>query len=683
MVYKMSCYQQSCINSTLLSNMRGDKKRRTQGFQKGNIPWNQGLTFDSDEGSDLQQQTQPKPVIRMSAEQFELVARSRSDDSLLPTPDCEGISSSVRLLRPLPADRSKSQDGSSQVSEGMRLVDSEEMAKCWNESIRLHHSTSPDCANPNLVIHRERKWGVCWKVVLKCTACDFETPEMKLYKEVKQDKPGPNPAAANLALAVGLEDTPISTTRARLLMATMDMVPPAKSSMQRTANQVGKAVTELNTKDMADKVQLIKQVNRDRGVELNEVNIAMDGRYNSTTITSRKKPGQNASQAIGLACETVTDKKYIIGASFQNKLCWTGAWLRGKGLEVTCPGGHAECTSTMSTFAPFSEKNMGKDIGDQLALQGMLIKYVTTDGDSRSAEGVDSAMKTVDPMWRVERLADPTHLAQGQFRHCYKANFSPEMFTGTTREQRKQQQRVLSQDVKARCSLILKELMKTHAGDMNALRSILPRVLEATLLCYSGDCSRCARHSVVCSGGVSRSWWTRSMHLCKNKISNFNMNDSDKHLLQEILKMKLSVEVVEQMKFYTDTQKCEAANRSLSVSLPKNVNFSRNYMGRASSTIHRLNNGPGTSAIEKTECVGVHLSAGAVRALHEMDDESKYQKNYNKDSAVVKRKLLQQGEHIGRYIKAKASMKDKSDYRKGQLDPKPSTSQDRDHSYSK
>ena len=37
------------------------------------------------------------------------------------------------------------------------------------------------------------------------------------------------------------------------------------------------------------------------------------------------------------------------------------------------------------------------------------------------------------------------------------------------------------------------------------------------------------------------------------------------------------------MKFYTDTQKCEAVNRVLSVSLPKNVNFSATMKGRGSS----------------------------------------------------------------------------------------------------
>ena len=99
---------------------------------------------------------------------------------------------------------------------------------------------------------------------------------------------------------------------------------------------------------------MLKDINIKRGHEASEINIAMDGRYNSVTIASRKKPGQNASQAIGIACETMTDKKFVIQASFKNKLCWTGNWLKGKGIDVQCPGGHPECTANMSVFQPFS-----------------------------------------------------------------------------------------------------------------------------------------------------------------------------------------------------------------------------------------------------------------------------------------------------------------------------------------
>jgi hypothetical protein len=459
----------------------------------------------------------------------------------------------------------------------------------------------------------------------------------------------------------------------------MNIPPPARSSMQRTSNRVAQQVTQLNEHDMAEKVQLVKDVNKKRGHAEAEINIAMDGRYNSTTIVSRRKPGQNASQAIGLACETMTDRKYIVAACFQNKLCWTGAWLKGQGIDVTCPGGHTDCTANLSPYAPLSEFAMGKHIGDQLSLQGVLIKYVTTDGDSRSASGVDAALKVLHPMWEVKRLADPGHLGQSQFRRCQRATFSDAMFCCKTRERTRKAHTVFSQDVKARCSLVLKKMMETFAGDLTALKKELPRVLTATIKCYAGDCSNCARYSVVCSGSVNSSWWTRSMFLGTNKISVLNMNESDEHLLQEILKMKLSVEMVDRMKLYTDTQKCEAANRSLSVSLPKNVNYSRNMIGRASSTIHRLNNGPGTSTMSKFAKMGVELCTRVRRSLRQMDAESEYQKQYQKMPAVAKRKLIQHGGRISDLLEYRRKHDSNSDYQKGQLDGVPFHNE---HSYS-
>ena len=70
----------------------------------------------------------------------------------------------------------------------------------------------------------------------------------------------------------------------------------------------------------------------------------------------------------------------------------------------------------MPPFQPFLEYNIGLEIGSELAVQGVLVKYATTDGDGTSAEGIDHAMKSLHPMLNVQRLADPTHLGQSQFR---------------------------------------------------------------------------------------------------------------------------------------------------------------------------------------------------------------------------------------------------------------------------
>ena len=49
------------------------------------------------------------------------------------------------------------------------------------------------------------------------------------------------------------------------------------------------------------------------------------------------------------------------------------------------------------------------------------------------------------------------------------------------------------------------------------------------------------------------------MFLSSNRIHNLNMNDNDKVLLLEILKMKLSVASVEQLELYPDTQKMRSS----------------------------------------------------------------------------------------------------------------------------
>ena len=136
--------------------------------------------------------------------------------------------------------------------------------------------------------------------------------------------------------------------------------------------------------------------------------------------------------------------------------------------------------------------------------------------------------------------------------------------------------------------------MKDHASNMAAFKRILPKVLKLLLSCYDGDCFKCANNSAVCHGGVANHWWSRSMFLSSNRIHNLSMNENDKVLLLEILKCVASVE---QLKLYTDTQKCEAVICALSVSLPKNVNFSATMEGRGTSAIHRVDNDPGTSTI--------------------------------------------------------------------------------------
>ena len=83
---------------------------------------------------------------------------------------------------------------------------------------------------------------------------------------------------------------------------------------------------------------------------------------------------------------------------------------------------------------------MGRDISTQLALQDVLVCYMTTDSDAQGAKGVEEAMKALHPMWKVDRLADHVHLGQSQFQASNKALYSETMFHGKRKEERKEQQ---------------------------------------------------------------------------------------------------------------------------------------------------------------------------------------------------------------------------------------------------
>lgn len=120
---------------------------------------------------------------------------------------------------------------------------------------------------------------------------------------------------------------------------------------------------------------------------------------------------------MGVAIENQTDQQQIVGVHLQNKLCWVGAHLRNRGFQVNCPGSHVGCTANTAEAQPLSEYTIGEKLGDLFVEDGIFLKYVTTDGDARIAEGVDLAMTKMAANWVVIRQADTTYLGQSQFKN--------------------------------------------------------------------------------------------------------------------------------------------------------------------------------------------------------------------------------------------------------------------------
>ena len=618
---------------------------------------------------------EPLPIRRLDKRDFSMVVKQSKSGGLV-IPDAEDRPGPSKILRPrgqdmvpdLSTEYTGSTDGN--ISDEMRLVCNSKSADMWNTAFKEHTSRA-GCDFPHFTVDKEIKKGLGWKQSLRCVNCAYTSPVFKLYTEVQNPGPGAKRAACNVGLQVGLQDSPIGNTKARMLIAATNTPPPARSSMQTLSNSVGEAITDLNNKDMSERRAQCQRVNELRGLPRGDpINISLDVRYNSNTIVSRHKMGQNASQAIGVAIEHQTADKKIIGLHIENKLCWVGSWLRNNGFDIQCPG-HPDCTATVNSEDPFSERVIGQKIGDDIADDGLLIRYVITDGDARSAEGVQKAMERTFPGCTVERQADTTHLGQSQVRHAIKATFSDGMFPGQTTERRKEQQKILAMDLKTRCHSVMGVLLERHAGDMKTIARKMPTIVATMVDCYGGDCRRCRYHGIVCRGGKKTGWWSQSPYLWNCGLRALDMTDSDRTTLENLIKLRLGVDALRLTRLNLNTNKNEAVNRALSVSLPKNVNYSRNAVARASSTIHRLNMGAGNSLIKKLETVGSPITRGhsVARAVKHMNTASTYHITYTKRKITQQRRRYNKVRQMRAYLRAKYTRRAQGDYVKGQLDP--------------
>ena len=648
------------------ANPKSTKMRKNKGhFKQGNKMREVSMKNITEEKPDIKQ------IQRLPNDVFDEVVQQGPHG--LYAPNAEDQPGSSMLLRPR---TSHAQSVSKKYTEThdntdneMRLVNNARCAEMWNTSFREHMERA-ECQTPHLKVFKEVKKGLGWKQSLACVNCTYQSPLYKLYSEVSKTGPGAKAAACNVGLQVGLQDSPIGNTRARMLIAATNTPPPSLSAMQRLSNNVGQATCTLNDSDMRDRKQNTKKINRLRGLKEDDpINVSVDVRYNSSNITSSQKMGQNASQAIGIALENQTAQKRIVSFHVDNKLCWRGSYLRNRGATVSCPG-HPGCTATVCEVDPLSERNIGKKIGEDLAQNDVSVRYVATDGDGRSAEGLRAAMDEHIPGTMVERQADTTHLGQGMFRQTMRATFSKDMFPGSTAEIRKEQKKILAHDMKRRCHAILQRMRRLHTS-MHKIAQEMPSVVSTTIDCYGGDCHGCRYQSIVCGGGKITSWWRRSPYLWNSGMRGLNMTEQDRATLRALLNVRLGVEALRLTKLHLDTNKNEAVNRALSVSLPKNVNYSRNVRARVSSTVHRLNYGAGDSLIKKLEKAGVPITRGryVAGAMKQIQERSVYHLKYRRAKHVTQMKLYNRIRQMRAYLTAKYTKRLRPGYKKGQLDP--------------
>jgi hypothetical protein len=496
--------------------------------------------------------------------------------------------------------------------QGNRVINLDKQIAMMNKVYEEH--SAQKCDKLNIKLHCEQKLGLGSRLQFKCLSCQFVSSKMETFNKC----PGSQAAAINMLVASALQDTAIGIEKVNLLFTSMDIPAPSRSYMQNLTNTASLNTVQLNNADMTEKRKLVVQHNKSlHKPNPNHLDLSFDGRYNAARMVSSYKPGQAASQAYGVAIENHTSYNYIIGLAVQNKLCWTGAYMRNKGFDVNCPG-HFDCTATMQYMQPHSERKMAYDIAEQLSKEDILVRTLTTDGDTKAHLGMTDFYDKLGNAWKVARQADPYHLGSRQVRKARASNWSPTMFEGKTLSGSARQQaiRAFAKDIKARCSAIIEKLRLKKNGLEGNLHT-LPTIRIATLECYAGSCKFCPEESLVCSGvGNVGDWWYNSSYLPTHGIHHLELTRNDRELLSAILEIRLCEYAIKSVTSNTSTQKCESFNRSVLSTLPKEINFSRNFAGSLASKTLQINNSLQVSVEKKVRSITGHsLSPRPLRYL--------------------------------------------------------------------
>ncbi len=221
------------------------------------------------------------------------------------------------------------------------------------KSHAISASNRNQCVDLSLSVVKETKLGLAWKYQFRCQNCTFLSSVYKLYEEIANT----HSAAINTQFVTGIMDTPLGIQRARLFLTSLDIPPPSRSYLQKLTDKTSTRIVQLNKEDMQHKLELVRQHKALKGSQNpKHIHVSMDTRYNANRMKSSYKPGQSSSQAYTVAIENETDQQYIIALAIENKLCWVGAWMKNRGYDVQCPGGHAECTADIPHLQPHSRE---------------------------------------------------------------------------------------------------------------------------------------------------------------------------------------------------------------------------------------------------------------------------------------------------------------------------------------
>ena len=450
-----------------------------------------------------------------------------------------------------------------------------------------HLTLHPDCKG-KLQLHciEQRLISGAWSLV--CPICLFDTGKTNLFREVKTSatqQGGRLSSTLNLALGNAILNSPIGVEPLRELFMRIGVDPGSAAGLQKIistkSNQTIIELAEANMK--AERKKLSMEFYSDG------IRVGVDGRYNNRP--SGHTMFQSGTQSVFSVVEDMTDEKKIIHLTLESKLCSTKRVLEAAGETANCPN-HKGCTATLKPSDAIGlESRAALNSAMDLHTDNVKVAEVTNDCDSR----IINSFRTIFGE-EITNLKDTRHFSLAQKRYVIKSPFSAEMFPGSTKIKRDKGKRWFAEDLRMRCSAELKKAIrlvdKMDRQDKD-IKVLIDKQLEFTpeaiIMCYQGDCTMCAKHSLCCDPEAKRPW--PKLFVPDFARNGLKMTDDDMDQLEMLIALRLGPEAIKVSYVITDTQKNEAFNRSLQKYNPKTVTCTKSWTGRVHASVLNINEG--------------------------------------------------------------------------------------------
>lgn len=531
----------------------------------------------------------------------QLWQRTTPDKKVMNTAERDGLEamSSNYNLRNRPATTPDKQqvDNAEHVLVNLPL-----MVEMINTANKGHSEYNALCNNNSWSIGDVIKIGFGRKVSLRCQVCNYNSPIVKLYLEVKTGKRGPKSALLNVSVPTAILQSPIGVTPTRHLLLQSGLDPPAEKTMQKHVNRAGEMITNTAEQHMEET----------RSEVHGKIDVAHDTTYNNRIYTDNR-PGQGGTIAVSATMDLKSTK--VLYLSTDSKLC-----------------PHRQCQEELCKYRNVPEfQAIGREdvyarkSARELKRAGIQVQSFTSDGDSKAFLGFKEEFP------QVAKFKCTEHLNRSVRRQINKHKFSKNMFSESIQKRR------FAYEISSRADAEFKSAVLRYTNKQD-LKTALQFAVAAIPGCYEGHHQLCDLHSLVCN---EEKRWSKN-YLSERLHEAIILSKEDKTTLKRILQTRLGFEAVGLTHKSFSTQGVEAFNKALTKSMPKNLTCRRNHRPRALSTVCRHNLGINKASQKLfTASTGYNLPSPATASLEKEEKRINYRKAYQQSRhAKYKRRLL-------------------------------------------